>query len=162
VTQKHTISVLVENEFGVLARVSGMFAARGYNIDSLSVAPTLDPKVSHITLVTSGSEEIIEQITKQLNRLIDVIEVRDLTGENFVNRQTLLIKVKSSEENRREVLKLVELFKGEVVDSNRNSVILQLTEENEKVESFLKMIEPFGVLELVRTGTIAIPRGGPK
>jgi acetolactate synthase I/III small subunit len=157
--EKHTISVLVENEFGVLARVSGMFAARGYNIDSLSVAPTLDPKISVMTIVTSGSPEIIEQIIKQLNRLIDVIQVRDLTGENFVSRETILVKVKISDKTRPDLLQLAELFRSEVADANKNCMALQFTGEKEKVESFLKLLEPFGVLELIRTGTIAIQRG---
>ncbi len=158
-SKKHTISVLVENEFGVLARVSGMFAARGYNIDSLSVAPTFDPKVSHMTIVTSGSEEIIEQIIKQLNRLIDVIRVQDLTGESFVNRQTILVKVKNSETVRNEILKMADLFHAEVVDATPKSMVLQFTGENERVDSLLAMLQPYGILELVRTGNIAIQRG---
>ncbi|MFO1518490.1 MAG: acetolactate synthase small subunit [bacterium] len=155
---KHTISVLVENEFGVLARVSGMFAARGYNIDSLSVATTLDPKFSHITLVTSGSPEIIEQILKQLNRLIDVVKVQDLTGENFLNRETILAKVKADEKKSPDLLKLIESYGAEKVDSNASSLLLQLTGEGEKVEEFVKKLEPFGILKLIRTGTIAISR----
>jgi len=157
-TNKHTISVLVENEFGVLARVSGMFAARGYNIDSLSVAPTLDPKVSHITLETSGSQEIVEQIIKQLNRLIDVIRVQDLTGSEFITRETILVKVKIHEKSRPEVVQVGELAHAELVDADKKTVTFQLTGEKEKVEGFLKLLEPFGVAELVRTGTIAIGR----
>ena len=157
--EKHTISVLVENEFGVLARVSGMFAARGYNIDSLSVAPTLDPKVSIMTILTSGSPEIIEQIIKQLNRLIDVIKVQDLTGGNFITRETVLVKVKLSEKARPEILKTADLFKSELVDANKHFLSFQFTGEKEKVESFLKLLEPFGILELIRTGAIAIQRG---
>ena len=158
-SNKHTISVLVQNEFGVLARVSGMFAARGYNIDSLSVAPTLDPMVSHITMETSGSQEIVEQIIKQLNRLIDVMRVADLTGSQFITRETILVRVKIQEKNRAEVLKTGELFRCEVADAGKKSVTFQLTGEKEQVESFLKLVEPYGVLELVRTGTIAISRG---
>lgn len=158
-TNKHTISVLVQNEFGVLARVSGMFAARGYNIDSLSVAPTLDPMVSHITLETSGSQEIVEQIIKQLNRIIDVIRVQDLTGSQFITRETVLVKVKVNEKNRSDVLKEGDRHHAEPVEENKKSVTFQLTGDKETVESFLRGVEPFGVLELVRTGTIAIPRG---
>jgi len=158
-TNKHTISVLVQNEFGVLARVSGMFAARGYNIDSLSVAPTLDPMISHITMETSGSQEIVEQIIKQLNRLIDVVKVADLTGSQFITRETILVKVRIQEKNRAEVLKTGELFRCEVADAAKKSVTFQLTGEKEQVESFLKLVEPYGVVELVRTGTIAISRG---
>ncbi len=157
-SDKHTISVQVENEFGVLARVSSMFAARGYNIDSLCVAPTLDPKISHITLVTNGSPQIIEQILKQLNRLVDVIEVRDLTGENFINRETVLITVQKLQTTRDEILKLTETFRGNLVDEAESSLIIQLTEESYQIETFIKQIGKFKILDLARTGTIAVER----
>ncbi len=161
-SHKHTISVLVENEFGVLARVSGMFAARGYNIDSLSVAPTLDPKVSHITIETRGSDLIIEQILKQLNRLIDVIQVRDLTGSAFINLETLLIRIKRDRSTEAQVLKILESIHAEKVDENAECFIFQITGEKEKVESLLQQLKPLGILELVRTGTLAISRGNAK
>lgn len=156
---QHTLSVLVENEFGVLARVAGMFAARGYNIDSLSVAPTLDPKISRMTIVTSGSEGIIEQILKQLNRLIDVVKAQDLTGGSFINVETVLIKIKTAENLKSALLKEIQSFHSEVVEDAPTFLTLQLTGEKEKIESFLKKIESKEILELVRTGTIAIQRG---
>ncbi len=156
---QHTITVLVENEFGVLARVAGMFAARGYNIDSLVVAPTFDPKMSRITLVTTGSELIVEQILKQLNRLIDVVKVQDLTGENFISRETVLLKIKADQNFKVSLLEEIKSFHFEVVEDTSTFITLQLTGEKEKIDSFLKKIPSGGILELVRTGVIAIQRG---
>ncbi len=158
-SHKHTISVLVENEFGVLARVAGMFAARGYNIDSLSVAPTSDPRYSRMTILTSGSELIIEQILKQLNRLLDTVKVQDLTGESFISREMILVKVKSSTASESGVLTIAENYKAKVVDKSPESITLEYTGEHEKVNSLLSELLPFGVLEDVRTGAVAIQKG---
>ncbi len=156
-TDSHIISVLVENEFGVLARVASMFAARGYNIDSLSVSPTLDPKISHIILITHGSPQIIEQIAKQLNRLIDVIEVRDLTGGNFLSRETVLVKVVSSQASPQQIIEKIGNPAVKFVQQGQE-IIFELTDESQKVQDFLKKVESYGVTDLVKTGTIAMPR----
>ncbi len=156
---KHTISVLVENEFGVLARVSGMFAARGYNIDSLSVAPTTDPRYSRMTILTTGSELIIEQILKRLNRLLDSVKVQDLTGESVISREMILVKVKSNPEAASGITKIAENYGAKVVDQNPTSLTLEYSGEHEKANSFLGDLKPFGILEDVRTGSIAIQRG---
>lgn len=156
---KHTISILVENEFGVLARVAGLFSSKGYNIDSLTVSPTLDPTVSRMTIVTRGSDHIVEQITKQLNRLVNTIKVQDLTQLNFIHRELLLVKLHVSEKNRAEVLKLNEAFHGRVVDAAARSLILEFTGENGSLEGIIEMLKPIGIVELVRTGNIAIQRG---
>lgn len=158
-SQKHTLSVLVENEFGVLARVAGMFAARGYNIDSLSVGPTSDPKFSHMTIVTHGNEGIIEQILKQLNRLVDVIKAEDLTAEKFIQRETVLIRVELSSEGRPEILKIVDSFKVSILEKIEQTLTLELTAETQKIDAFLNAIKVHKILQLARTGTIAIPKG---
>ena len=151
--------MLVENEFGVLARVAGMFAARGYNIDSLSVAPTEDPHISRMTILTTGSELIIEQILKQLHRLIDAVKVQDLTGENFINREILLVKIKTGSGKVEEVLTLAKRYEAKVVDQAPQCITLEYVGENEKVDALLVELKAFGILESVRTGTIAIQRG---
>ncbi len=161
---KHIFSVLVENEFGVLARVAGMFAARGYNIDSLSVAPTLDPHFSHMTIVTSGSEEIIEQIKKQLYRLMDTIQVKDLTGSNFLQRETVLVKVNShhvGEEttNEEALAQVVKNFKATCLDQSTRSQTFELTSNPEQIAKFLDALSTFGVIEVVSTGIIAMQKG---
>ncbi len=158
-SHKHTISVLVENEFGVLARVSGMFAARGYNIDSLSVAPTADPRYSRMTILTTGSELIIEQILKQLNRLLDTVKVQDLTGENFMSREMILVKVKSNPESTSGITKIAENYGAKVVEQNPDFLTLEYSGEHEKVNALLADLKPFKILEDVRTGAIAIQRG---
>lgn len=158
-SHKHTISVLVENEFGVLARVSGMFAARGYNIDSLSVAPTTDPRYSRMTILTSGSELIIEQILKQLNRLLDTVKVQDLTGESFISREMVLVKVKTNPESSQGLLKIAENYGAKIVDQIPECITMEFSGEHETVNAFLAELKPFGVLEDVRTGAVAIQRG---
>lgn len=158
-SSKHTISVLVENEDGVLARVSGMFAARGYNIDSLSVAPTQDPRFSRMTLVTTGSELIIEQILKQLNRLMDTVKGQDFTGENFISREMLLVKVKANADSTPGILEIAKNYSAKVVDQSPEYVTLEFSHEHEKVSALLADLSPFGIIEDVRTGAIAIQRG---
>jgi len=158
--EKHTISVLVENKFGVLARVAGLFSGRGYNIESLTVAPANNEGVSRMTIVTSGNEQVIEQINKQLNKLIDVIKVIDLTSEgNYVEREMILVKVKASAKAREEILRMTEIFRGKIIDVNAETYTIEVTGSSDKLEAFIQMLNPFGIKELVRTGKVAIARG---
>lgn len=156
---KYTISVLVENEFGVLTRVSGLFSGRGYNIDSLTVAETLDPHVSRITLVTSGNTADIEQIMKQINKLVNVIKVRHMTAEDSALRQLAYIKVAISQKNRLEVIKSIELLSGEIVDVDDKCCIVELRGNDEKIQNALKLLKAYGILEFVQSGTVAIHKG---
>jgi len=158
--KNHTISVLVENEFGVLARISGMFAGRGFNIDALSVAPTPDPKVSRMTIITHGNALIIEQILKQLNRLIDVLKVVDVSSEDCVRRELMLVKVRVNDKSKGELGKLVEGAHGKIADSSDpKTLILEFVGEHQEMESILKNLQPFEILEVVRTGNIAMQKG---
>lgn len=156
---KHTISVLVENEFGVLTRVAGLFSGRGFNIESLSVAPTLDASISRMTIVTSGDDQILEQIVKQLNKLIDTIKIIDFTGEDFVERELALIKVTSEDRTRAEVLRICDIFRGKVVDVTPKSYTMEVTGAPAKINAILDLLKPLGVKELVRTGPVVIGRG---
>jgi acetolactate synthase-1/3 small subunit len=155
---KHTISVLVENHFGVLAHVAGLFSARGFNIDSLAVGETDDPSVSRMTIVAHGDDRVIEQIMKQLNKLIDVIKVQDLSAEDKIARELVLVKVHATAANRSDILQVVNTFRGKVVDVNPKSVTIEVTGNEEKVDAMLELLRPFGVKEVVRTGTIALSR----
>jgi len=155
---RHTLSVLVENKFGVLSRVSGLFSGRGYNIESLSVAETIDPQVSTMTIVTTGDDWVIEQIFKQLNKLIDVIKVTDLTELDHVEREMVLIKVAPRPENKAESLRIAEIFRGRVVDSSPNSYTIEITGDEKKIEAFIELMKPMGIKEFVRTGKVAISR----
>jgi acetolactate synthase I/III small subunit len=159
---RHTISVLVENKFGVLSRISGLFSGRGYNIESLSVAETTDPKVSVMTIVTTGDDSIIEQITKQLNKLIDVIKVVDMTELDHVEREMVLIKVAPKQEDKAEVLRLTEIFRGRVVDSSQKTYTIEITGDEKKIAALVEILKPMGIKEFVRTGKIAIAREGLK
>jgi acetolactate synthase-1/3 small subunit len=156
---KHTISVLVENEFGVLARVSGLFSGRGFNIESLSVAPTLDPNTSRMTIVTRGDDRILEQINKQLNKLISTIKVVDFTGEEFVERELALIKVTAESDSRAEVLRIVDIFRGKVVDVTPRSFTIEVTGAPDKINAVLELLTPMGIKEIVRSGPVVIGRG---
>jgi acetolactate synthase-1/3 small subunit len=155
---RHTISVLVANEFGVLSRISGLFSGRGFNIESLCVAETLDPKVSRMTIVTSGDDKVIEQITKQLNKLVSVLKVHDFTGEEYLNRELALIKVNVTPECRAEILAIVEIFRAKVVDVSPKSYTVEITGDEEKIGAITELLRPFGIKEVVRTGRIAMPR----
>jgi acetolactate synthase-1/3 small subunit len=157
--RKHTISVLVENKFGVLSRVAGLFSARGYNIESLSVGETLDPSVSRMTIVVSGDEFVIEQVMKQLHKLIDVIKVNDLTDESHVERELVLIRVNAEPQHRAEILRVGDIFRAKVVDVTPVSFVLEATGDEGKLEALLELLRPMGVQEVVRTGKIAIARG---
>ncbi len=157
--ERHVISVLVENKPGVLARVSGMFSGRAFNIHSLAVAPTLDPDYSRMTIVTAGNEQIIEQIIKQLRKLINVVKVQDLTLGEYVEREMVLIRVKAGAASRGEVLNVVEIFRAKIVDVAQDSVTVEVSGSQNKIEAILRLLAPVGVLEMIRTGTVAIPRG---
>ena len=159
---KHTISVLVENKFGVLSRVSGLFSGRGFNIESLSVGETIDPAVSLMTIVTKGDDQVVEQITKQLNKLIDVIKVVDYMEVEHVEREMVLIKVAPKKDDKTEFLKLAEIFRGRIIDSGASTFTVEITGDEKKIEAFIELIKPFGIKEFVRTGTVAIAREGIK
>lgn len=164
---RHTISVLVNNDFGVLSRVSGLFSGRGFNIDSLCVAETGEPGVSRMTIVSTGDEQIIEQITKQLNKLVNVIKVHDFTGEEYLKRELALVKVSSNPENKAAILSTVDIFRATVVDVSSKSYTIEITGSVQKVQAMIDLMIPFGVKDIVRTGPIAMARGqksktGPK
>jgi len=156
---QHTISVLVVNRFGVLSRISGLFSGRGFNIESLNVAETNDPDISRMTIVTIGDDSKIEQITKQLNKLVDVIKVVDLTEENFVDRELILIKMNAEPRVREEILRIVEIFRSKVVDVSANTYTIEITGDQSKINGFLDLLRPLGIKEIVRSGRIAISRG---
>ncbi len=156
--QRHTISLLVENKFGAFNRIAGLFAAKGYNIDSLSVGPTEEEDTSRMTIVTRGDDQVIEQIMKQLNKLIDTIRVVDLTFESFVERELVLIKVQSSPNSRPEIMQIAEIFRAKVVDISPKSLTLEATGGQQKVDAIIKMLKPFGLKEIARTGRVALKR----
>ncbi|GAK59322.1 acetolactate synthase, small subunit [Candidatus Vecturithrix granuli] len=156
---RHTISVLVENKFGVLARVASLFSAKGYNIDSLSVGETVDPDVSRMTIVVTGDDTVLEQIIKQLRRLIDVIKVSDLTQGHYLERELVLIKVNAEPATRSEILNIVNIFRGKIVDVSPKYYVVEITGDRGKVDAILKLLTPFGVKEIARTGKVAISRG---
>jgi|UniRef100_A0A7C3SI42 acetolactate synthase-1/3 small subunit len=155
---RHTISVWVDNLPGVLSRVTGLFSGRGFNIESLCVAETMDPEVSRITLVTSGDEQIIEQIIKQLRKLINVIKVVDLTPLEHVEREMALVRVKAEDRSRAEVLRIADIFRCRVVDVSPTSYTLEVTGNHEKIQAVLSLLKTHGIQEVVRTGTLAIQR----
>jgi acetolactate synthase-1/3 small subunit len=151
---------LVVNEFGVLSRISGLFSGRGFNIESLCVAETMDPKISRMTIVTSGDERIVEQITKQLNKLINVVKVYDLTGEEYIKRELALIKVNSSVDTRAEILSIVEIFRAKVVDVGPKSYTIEITGDDGKIHAMTELLRPFGIRDIARTGRIAMAKMG--
>ena len=157
-TKKHTLSLLVDNEPGVLARIAGLFSGRGFNIESLCVAETNEPNVSRVTLVTRGDMNIIEQITKQLNKLINVIKVLDFMFIPFVQRELALIKVKAKPEHRAEILRMVDIFRSRVVDVGAEYYTLEVTGDEGKISAFLELLKPMGIKEIARTGAIALAR----
>jgi len=156
---QHTISVLVENEFGVLARVASLFSGRGFNIDSLTVAPTNEDGLSRMTIVTRGDEQILEQITKQLNKLVDVLKVIDFSDDSAIEREMLLVKVTAEDENRAEVLRIVDIFRAKIIDVTPKSYTIEATGNPAKMDALLELLRPLGLKELVRTGAVAIGRG---
>ncbi|MFH0992536.1 MAG: acetolactate synthase small subunit [bacterium] len=156
--KQHTIAVLVENKHGAFIRVAGMFAAKAYNIDSLTVGATEERDISRMTIVTRGDDQVIEQITKQLNKLIDVIKVIDLTFDDFVERELALIKVHCTQSTRPEVMQIAEVFRAKVVDISPKTVTLEATGGKQKVDAIIKMLSPFGIREMARTGQVALKR----
>ncbi len=156
---KHTLSVLVENKPGVLARIAGLFSRRGYNIDSLAVGPTEHPEISRMTIVVNVEESPLEQVTKQLNKLVEVIKVVELDDGYSVSRELLLVKIKADASVRGQVLEVVQLFKAKVVDVGTDAITIQITGNQDKLADFLRIVEPFGVRELVQSGMVAIGRG---
>ncbi|HXG30633.1 MAG TPA: acetolactate synthase small subunit [Thermodesulfobacteriota bacterium] len=155
---RHTISILVDNEPGVLARIAGLFSARGFNIESLCVGETLDPTMSRITLVTSGDDWIIEQIIKRFNNMINVIKVQDLTEMTHVEREMVLIRVEATSETRAEILRTADIFRARVVDVGPKSYMLELTGDKDKVTAFIELLRPMGIKEIARTGSVAMAR----
>lgn len=153
---KHTISVLVENKFGVLARISGLFSARGFNISSLAVGETEDPSVSRMTIVVEGDEKTLEQIKKQLNKLIDTIKVVDFKEGEFIDRELILIKVAVSAKNRKEVLEAIESFGARIENAGSKSITLETAGDQTRIKALLELLRPFGILEVVRTGRVAM------
>lgn len=156
---KHTISVLLRNEPGVLSRVTGLFSGRGFNIESLCVAETLEPEVSCLTVVSSGDAAIIEQITKQLHKLIDVIKVTDISEHEYVEREMILIRVNAEAHTRAEVLRISDIFRGKIVDVSAKSYTIELTGTTSKINAVIELLRPIGIKEIVKTGTIAMARG---
>jgi acetolactate synthase-1/3 small subunit len=156
---RHILSLLVENESGALSRVSGLFSARGYNIESLTVAPTEDPTLSRMTVVTTGSDDVIEQITKQLNKLVDVVKVVDLSDGEHIERELMLVKVRAAGKDREEMKRTADIFRGRIIDVTEKSYTIELTGNGQKLDAFLNAIERGAILETVRTGASGIGRG---
>lgn len=155
---RHTISVLVENKPGILARVAGLFSSRGFNIQSLTVGETEDATISRMTIVVSGDDIILEQITKQLNKLIDTIKVLDLTGGKFINRELALIRVNITPNARAEIMQIVDIFRAKIVDISPKTFTVEITGTEDKVNALINLLKPYGIKEMVRTGTVAISR----
>ena len=156
---RHILSLLMENEAGALSRVAGLFSARGYNIESLTVAPTEDATLSRMTIVTRGSDEVVEQITKQLNKLVDIVKVQDLTDGSHIERELMLVKVRASGEYREEMKRLADIFRGRIIDVTESSYVIELTGNTAKLDAFLDAIDRSLILETVRTGVCGIGRG---
>jgi acetolactate synthase I/III small subunit len=157
--RKHTLSILVENKPGVLTRIAGLFARRGFNIDTLAVGPTDDDDLSRITLTLDGAMHPIDQVTKQLHKLINVIKIRDLEPDETVARELALFKISSDGPQRAEVMQAVEIFRGKIVDVTKRSLVVELTGTHAKIEAFERLVRPFGLIEMARTGELAISRG---
>ncbi|MFC1766937.1 acetolactate synthase small subunit [Candidatus Margulisiibacteriota bacterium] len=156
---KHTLSVLVENKPGVLQKAASLFSRRGFNIESLAVGTTEDESISRMTIVVAGDDKVLEQITKQLYKLIDVIRVFDIPKDNIIDRELILLRVNAPTSTRKELTELIDMYKGHIVDVAEDSIIIEITGDSEKVEGFKKLLEKFGIKELVRTGKIALQRG---
>ncbi len=155
---RHTISVLLENKFGALTRVAGLFSGRGFNIDTLNVAPTQDPTASRMTIVTRGDDATVDQIVKQLNKLVEVIKVHDYRTEDYIDRELVLVKVGVDSKSRPEVMQITDIFRAKIVDVQAKSLTIEVTGNESKVEKFIELMKPFGVLDLTRTGKVALPR----
>ena len=156
---RHILSILVENEAGALSRISGLFSARGYNIESLTVAPTEDASMSRMTIVTTGSEDVVEQITKQLNKLIEVVKVIDLSEAEHIERELMLIKVRAGQKEREDMKRMADIFRGRVIDVSDSTYTIELTGDTRKLDAFIQALEPGSIVETVRTGASGIGRG---
>ncbi|MCD5402046.1 acetolactate synthase small subunit [candidate division NPL-UPA2 bacterium] len=156
---KHTISALVENKSGVLAHISTLFSARGFNIDSLAVGETDDPAVSRMTIVLDADDRILEQVVKQLRKLIDVIKVQDLTGQNFIDRELVLVKVNATPTTRAEIMQIVDIFRARIVNASSKALTIEITGDTEKIKGMLELLREFSIKDIVRTGKIALARG---
>lgn len=156
---EHIISVLVENRFGVLAHIAGLFSGRGFNIDSLAVGETHDPSISRMTIIVKGDDNVVEQILKQLNRLVDVINVQDLTEQSFIERELMLVKVETTAQSRSEVIEVADIFRTKIVDVQQSSLTIEASGSAEKLKALLELLQPYGIKELVRTGRIGMARG---
>jgi len=155
---RHTISILVENKFGVLARVAGMFSGRGFNIDTLNVGPTLDPTASRMTIVVRGDDKVLEQVTKQLEKLVDVIDVQDFRDEEYVDRELVLLRVNATSATRAEVMQICDIFRAKIIDVQSDKLAIEITGTETKIDKFVALMEPFGVGDLTRTGKVALSR----
>lgn len=156
---RHIISILIENEAGALSRVAGLFSARGYNIESLTVAPTEDASLSRMTLVTRGNDEVIEQITKQLNKLVDVVKLIDLADAPHIERELMLVKIKTTHDTREEVKRMVDIFRGKIIDVTPTSYVVEMTGQSNKLDAFVHGFEEGSIIEVVRSGPTGISRG---
>ncbi len=156
---RHILSALVVNQPGVLARVAGLFSGRGFNIESLCVAETLDPSISRMTIVTRGNEQVIEQITKQLNKLVDIVKVVDFFGSDYVDREMIMVKVTSESSSRAEILRITDIFRGKIVDVTQKSYTIEVSGDENKIRAIIDLLKPMGIKEVVRTGKVAISRG---
>ena len=155
---RHTISVLVENKFGVLTRIAGMFSGRGFNIDTLNVGPTLDPSTSRMTIVVRGDDTVLEQVTKQLNKLIEVIDIQDFRDDEYVDRELLLVRVNVGSKTRADVMQICDIFRAKIIDVQHKNVSIEITGNESKIGKFLMLMEPFGIIDLTRTGKVALAR----
>jgi len=155
---RHTISILVENKFGVLTRVAGMFSGRGFNIDTLNVGPTLDSSASRMTIVVRGDDKVLEQVTKQLEKLVDVIDVQDFRDEEYVDRELVLLRVKATSKTRAEVMQICDIFRAKIIDVQSDNLAIEITGTEGKINKFLALMETFGVGDLTRTGKVALSR----
>jgi acetolactate synthase-1/3 small subunit len=158
---RHVLSALVQNQPGVLAHISGMLASRGFNIDSLAVGETEDVNLSRMTFVVHGDDAELEQVRKQLDKIVTVVQVQDISGEDFVERDLMLIKVKCSSQQRNEIVLLVEMFRGRVVDISSDNLLIEISGQERKIQAFIELMRPYGIMELARTGRIALVRGTP-
>ena len=155
---RHTISVVVQNRFGVLTRIAGLFSGRGFNIDTLNVGPTQNDKISRMTLVVVGNDQVLEQVVKQLNKLVDVLEVHDFKDGDVIDRELILLRVKATSSTLPEVMQICDIFRAKIVDVQSSSLSIEVTGDESKIDKFLQLMKPFGILELSRTGRIALPR----
>jgi len=156
---RHTLSILVENKFGVLARIAGLFSGRGFNIDSLNVAPTKDPALSRMTVVVKGDDQTLEQLTRQLDKLVNVIEVQDFHPDEAVERELVMLQVKADSRTRSEAMQIVDIFRAKIVDVQEGSILVETTGNQRKIEAFIELMARFGILDMTRTGRVAMKRG---